>query len=778
MPDQTKNFKLTKPLPEEPYDVGVQNDNMDAIDQALQEHADALNKKVDKVEGKGLSTNDYTDAEKKKVQDTADTVKDMKTGKADLKDGKVDPSQMPVNVVPIITTGGTGSAYTATVDGVTALEKGMILIIVPHAVSVTSTPTLNVNSLGAKTISRRTSTTTTAGNAGYSSNWITAGVPLLVQYDGTYWVAIGQAKPNAADLTGTVPVNRGGTGKTSWTAYRLIYPSGTTTLAQLAFPTNAGSFLRQGTSGAPYWSSPAEVLSAIGAAPSSHTSEKINTAAGVHGLRWYNNTLQFYNGSSWVEIETGGGGGVAPGPISNLTIVPGGSGQLKLTWTDPADTAWTGTKVVRKAGSYPTGPKDGTVVLDSKTRNAYKSTPFVDSGLTNGTTYYYQIFPYSVSGDYNTDVGNRGTGVPAAYSTFGIRIDTTNSDPRAAVTYTDDAVGMSAGSSAWDSKAIFRDIRPCLLKNGVVQYYLNKNNFAQKEDGTAATITDINAGDVMIEFPKIGVKITTSGNYIDVKITDDPDRRSEGFHYYAHTRSSEGDRSKMYLGAYLAYLSSSKFYSSSGKTPSANFTIGKAISYATARGSGYDIMGFYQLLLVQCLYLIKYKSLDSQTALGYGYANGNSAATTTGQTNAKGMCYGETGGKQQMKLFGLEDFWGNLRQWIGGLFCNSSYHILTAFQNFNDTGNGYTDRGSAGISSNIGGWLKKVQGTTEMGFVAKEVGGSATTYWADYAYLNAGCLPVFGGYWDAGTGAGAFYLPVSCSASNSYSYLGARLMYL
>lgn len=62
----------------------------------------------------------------------------------------------------------------------------------------------------------------------------------------------------------TIPVNKGGTGKTSWTSDRLIYPSGATTLAQLAFPTVAGSVLRQGTSGAPYWSSISELLSALG----------------------------------------------------------------------------------------------------------------------------------------------------------------------------------------------------------------------------------------------------------------------------------------------------------------------------------------------------------------------------------------------------------------------------------------------------------------------------------------------------------------------------------
>ena len=80
--------------------------------------------------------------------------------------------------------------------------------------------------------------------------------------------------------------------------------------------------------------------------------------------------------------------------------------------------------------------------------------------------------------------------------------------------------------------------------------------------------------------------------------------------------------------------------------------------------------------------------------------DGNTAATNTGGTNQKGMFFGETTGKQQMKFLGIEDFWGNLRWWIDGLFSDSNRNIKTAFQNFNDTGSGYTDRGQ-GATSNI-----------------------------------------------------------------------------
>lgn len=367
------------------------------------------------------------------------------------------------------------------------------------------------------------------------------------------------------------------------------------------------------------------------------------------------------------------------------------------------------------------------------------------------------------------------TSTPQPYKIYGVAIDLTNSNPETAVTYTDDAVGMTGGDVAWDSMAIFKDIKPCVLKNGVVQYYLNPNDFTKKADGTPADIESGNDGDVMIEIPKIGYSISTAGNTLTVKVTDDPN--NPNFKYYAHSRAAEGDRQKLYIGAYKGYKDgSNKLRSLSGKTPTADQTIGTFRTQAQANGAGYDIVSFYPLTLLQCLYLIKYKNLDSQTALGQGYTGG-SAAQSTGATNTAGMCYGSTSTTSRVKLFGIEDFWGNVWEWIDGLLCDSNRNIKTAFQNFNDTGSGYTDRGQ-GATSDISGFMSKPQGTSEAGFIAKEASGSTTTHFTDNASLGASRLPAFGGVWNNGDNAGVFCLLVNRAADNSASNTGARLMYL
>jgi len=643
MADKTTNYNLIKPTPDEFYDIEVFNENADIIDAELKKLND---NKVDKIEGKGLSANDYTDEEKEKLENIEENAQ--------------------VNVIEKIRVNGVE---------VTPVSKE-VNISVPDETEI---------------------------------------IDNLTSTDATSALSAAQGKI-LKDLM------------------------------------------------------------------DNHIDNEINTEEGVHGIRWFNDKLEFFDGSDWIEIETGGGG-VPPSNVINPSIIVGNS-QLTIKWDDPEDTVvdgqlistWAGTKLVRKAGSYPTNEKDGIVLVDNKVRGAYSSTGFIDSGLTNGMTYYYQLFPYSDQGAVNRNEANRLSGTPQPYKIYGVAIDLTNSNPETAVTYTDDAVGMTGGDVAWDNMNIFKDIKPCVLKNGVVQYYLDPNDFTKRVDGSAADITSGNDGDVMIEIPKTGFLISTVGNILTVKVTDDPN--NPNFKYYAHSRATEGDRSKLYIGAYLGWKDGgNKLRSLSGKTPTADQTIGTFRTQAQANGAGYDLVSFYPLTLLQCLYLIRYKNLDSQTALGRGYVDGNSAATNTGGTNAKGMFFGETTGKQQMKFLGIEDFWGNLRWWIDGLYSDDNRNIKTAFQNFNDTGSGYTDRGQ-GATSNIGNYMSKPQGTSQTGFIAKEVSGSASTYFCDYASLNASRLPYFGGGWNSGSHAGAFSLRVDYSASSSYSYLGGRLMYL
>ena len=366
------------------------------------------------------------------------------------------------------------------------------------------------------------------------------------------------------------------------------------------------------------------------------------------------------------------------------------------------------------------------------------------------------------------------------YKVYGVDIDLSNSNPETAVTYTDSAVGMSAGSADWDTTPIFSGIRPCILVDGVVTQYLNPDNFALDVSGasTSTAIAEIGK-DVMIEIPKLGYKITTSGNIVSVKVTDNPNATAEGFHYYAHTRATEGDCNRLYVGAYLGRVSGDKLYSSSGKSPSTNKNIGEFRTAANARGDYYDLLSFYPLTLIQCLYLIRYKNLNAQASLGNGYSSADSI-TTTGGTNQNGMYFGSTAYLTiKAKFAGIEDIYGNAYQVIDGLYIDSSRNILTAFGAFNDSASGYTSRGK-GASADISGYMTKPQGTTETGFITKESNGSGTTYFCDNGTLKASCIGNFGGAHNPSSASinGMFRLYLGNGNSTVASNSGARLMYL
>lgn len=113
-----------------------------------------------------------------------------------------------------ITTAGSGSAYTATVEGITALTAGASFIMIPHTISTSSAPTLNVNGLGAKTIRRRLSDNSTTTVSSAIDDWLGANKPVRVTYNGTYWIAE-LARPNATDIYGVVGFEHGGHGGTT-----------------------------------------------------------------------------------------------------------------------------------------------------------------------------------------------------------------------------------------------------------------------------------------------------------------------------------------------------------------------------------------------------------------------------------------------------------------------------------------------------------------------------------------------------------------------------------
>ena len=113
-------------------------------------------------------------------------------------------------------------------------------------------------------------------------------------------------------------------------------------------------------------------------------------------------------------MENAGSGGT-PLPAVTALEASGKRGSAELKWTDPEDVVFNGetlaqfdgTKVVRNTEHYPTSTDDGVVAVDSKVRNQYAETPFVDESLENDRDYYYTLFPYTAKNIYTFSDKNK-----------------------------------------------------------------------------------------------------------------------------------------------------------------------------------------------------------------------------------------------------------------------------------------------------------------------------------------------------------------------------------
>lgn len=168
-------------------------------------------------DGVPVSTSHTLNADVPENAKFTDTTYEVATQSTDGLLSADDKTQLDNGGIPIVTTSGDGSAYTATVDGISALTAGMKVTIIPHVTSTTTSPTLNVNSLGAKSIRMPITYNSSATSVGSIASWIVKNIPITVEYDGSYWKTISCPRPSAQYLYGTVPVSNGGTGATTAT---------------------------------------------------------------------------------------------------------------------------------------------------------------------------------------------------------------------------------------------------------------------------------------------------------------------------------------------------------------------------------------------------------------------------------------------------------------------------------------------------------------------------------------------------------------------------------
>ena len=291
----------------------------------------------------------------------------------------------------------------------------------------------------------------------------------------------------------------------------------------------------------------------------------------------------------------------------------------------------------------------------------------------------------------------------------------------------------------------------------------------------------------MIAFPRRGLRMSKSGDIVTISMTDNPNDSS--FKYYAHSRGTTL-KDKFYIGVYLGSEINNKLRSLSEKTVIASKTIGDFRTLARANtpasngngGSGYDCVSFYPLTYIQAMYCLKYKNLDSQTAVGSG--NKSSWNKITGAINNVGMdtINDGTNSLNHMKVFGLENICGQHGEILEGAGSFSDNTLVTATQNFNDSFSGYSSLGQISLKQELDyPYITKIAGTSEKGFINNSLErGSKTTYYCGISNITWGTsyMAMYSTIWINNGSYNIFSIHFSRTIEYTSSNLGARLMYL
>ena len=328
------------------------------------------------------------------------------------------------------------------------------------------------------------------------------------------------------------------------------------------------------------------------------------------------------------------------------------------------------------------------------------------------------------------------------------RIDLNNKDPYDAVTYMNDAVGFEplyvnqttgeCNYGSWETviDSLIRP-KPCLLKDSNVIAYLDPNNYARTIYGSGIDIINESSGDVMIEFANVAYKIEKNGNIIDFSIANKKIDDTWSTEAFMSENGLREERDYMYYSAYEGWIDTdNRLRSLSSKIPTVNMTMEKYRSSAQNNGNGYTIISIAKRMYITLLTIMVTKSLDIKTSIGLGVSEldytGDNKSIVSGTMNNKGLFYGNNTGLHGLKVFGIENFIGNVAEFTDGLLriANSLYCKTSA--PYNESGSAYKLIGEYPPENS--GWVKSVIVSDNI-LIPSEYDASSYDYFASYVYM-------------------------------------------
>ena len=447
--------------------------------------------------------------------------------------------------------------------------------------------------------------------------------------------------------------------------------------------------------------------------------------------------------------------------VSTNPAVYGGRVRVYKNGTVIASRYMAGSSASSKADIYVENTGSYDVLVESKGSGNFKSTATVSSlhqTVTVNVNEFYRCYAWKRS---KTD-SNPATAVTPYDSAWGC--ENMNFTP-AHMDFTNDVFDYGSWSNHDD---LFFWPKPCMLNyDGTVAYYLDPDDYTKRADGvTASDVGDFNfGGNAMMEFPTVYFNRWEDANtdycvISDKKLTND-------FKAYAHHDINGAVLPFIYISIYDGSFDGTRLRSISGKPTSNSNVVGaitgkimsqttreQEVNYAKANNSGGSGEKWYTWHkadrdLVNDLIILLIMNDDSQSAIGRGRDTGhvgetNTGMVATGSMNTKGMFWGENAGAAGVKVFGIENWWGNLLKAVAGYICdNGSQKAKMTYgtedgsttTGFNFNGSGYITISSATPSGTSSGYISKWH-YTKNGMIPYQASGTASTYIPDSLWFN------------------------------------------
>ena len=517
----------------------------------------------------------------------------------------------------------------------------------------------------------------------------------------------------------------------------------------------------------------------------------------------------FYKDSQGVEHEFRNDfGGIAPMAVKHKEIKATDEG-FALTWSDPDDSTyqnnvyctWEKTVIRRKLGVYPESPFDGEEVLVNTIRNQYAETAYIDE-VDPTLDYKYRAFPCSTNRVYNLEETNKfgqwiysftrimNESIPAEKIVY----RGTNEHYRPAYM---DFSSNTFNYGDWENAPfLLKDrLAPCAVGfDGELKYFLNPNNYKQKEDGTASDVTNASVNNnyfmrikLLFRRKRTDAQGNTRVDISNVKVNE------EYKPYGGFIKPDNTLREYIYLPIYRGSLISGKCRSVGGnQTPMSGQTAPNERNYCQANGAGHDMITYADRELIEDLFMLMFRHTDSQSVLGQGKSNGGNdvgACLKSGTMDDKGLCWGSTSTAEGIKFLGMENRYAS--QWervLGEVLVNGVRKVKlgqgtldgSTVEDFNFTGDGYITLSELPvISGTSGGYISKEQTVDDIGTFPVVVSGSSSTYECDGMWFNNSgtMVAVRGGHSYNGALCGVFCSNLNNPASASSWLFGSSVSF-